>query len=102
MAEPMEIAFFQNFFVAAILALGAPWFLAVTDAGQTPNIVGAAILATSSLMLLSWAYARAAPQLLATPAYNGFLWARLFGWYLFGEPVAMPGWDERPVGEEGE
>ena len=80
MAEPMEIAFFQNFFVAAILALGAPWFLAVPDAGQTPNIVGAAILATSSLLLLSWAYARAETQILATTEYTGFLWAMLFGW----------------------
>ena len=90
MAEPMEIAFFQNFFVAAILALGAPWFLAVPDAGQTPNIVGAAILATSSLLLLSWAYARAETQILATTEYTGFLWAMLFGWYFFGEPVTLP------------
>src|SRR3546814_12434916 len=90
MAEPMEIAFFQNFFVAAILALGAPWFLAVPDAGQTPNIVGAAILATSSLLLLSWAYARAETQILPTPEYTGFLWAMLFGWYFHGQPVTPP------------
>src|SRR3546814_18681976 len=55
MAEPMEIAFFQNFFVAAILAFGAPWFLAVPDAGPTPNIVGAALLSTRSLLLFPWA-----------------------------------------------
>ena len=90
MAEPMEIAFFQNFFVAAILALGAPWFLAIPAAAQTPNIVGAAILATSSLLLLSWAYARAETQILATTEYTGFLWAMLFGWYFFGEPVTLP------------
>src|SRR3546814_15994346 len=41
MAEPLEIAFFQNFFVAAILALGAPWFLAFPAAGQTPPIARA-------------------------------------------------------------
>ena len=90
MAEPMEIAFFQNFFVAAILALGAPWFLDVPAAGQAPNIVGAAILATSSLLLLSWAYARAETQILATTEYTGFLWAMLFGWYFYGEPVTLP------------
>ena len=90
MAEPMEIAFFQNFFVAAILALGAPWFLAIPAAAQTPNIVGAAILATSSLLLLSWAYARAETQILATTEYTGFLWAMLFGWYFYGEPVTLP------------
>src|SRR3546814_18248736 len=69
MAEPMEIAFFQTFFVAAILALGAPWFLAVPDEGQTPKLVRAAIIATSSLLLLSWAYARAATHIPSTTAY---------------------------------
>lgn len=90
MAEPMEIAFFQNFFVAAILALGAPWFLVVPDAGHAPHILGAAILATTSLLLLSWAYARAETQILATTEYTGFLWAMLFGWYFYGEPVTLP------------
>ena len=90
MAEPMEIAFFQNFFVAAILALGAPWFLDVPAATQAPNIVGAAILATTSLLLLSWAYARAETQILATTEYTGFLWAMLFGWSFFEEPVTLP------------
>ncbi|SBV34196.1 conserved membrane protein of unknown function [uncultured Sphingopyxis sp.] len=90
MAEPMEIAFFQNFFVAAILALGAPWFLAVPAATQAPNIMGAALLATTSLLLLSWAYARAETQILATTEYTGFLWAMLFGWYFYGEPVTLP------------
>ena len=90
MAEPMEIAFFQNFFVAAILALGAPWFLDVPAATQAPNIVGAAILATTSLLLLSWAYARAETQILATTEYTGFLWAMLFGWFFFEEPVTLP------------
>ncbi|MEQ8309824.1 MAG: DMT family transporter [Sphingopyxis sp.] len=90
MAEPMEIAFFQNFFVAALLALGAPWFLAVPDAAQAPNIVGAAVLATTSLLLLSWAYARAETQILATTEYTGFLWAMLFGWYFFDEAVTLP------------
>jgi S-adenosylmethionine uptake transporter len=90
MAEPMEIAFFQNFFVAAILAVGAPWFLAVPGASQVPNIAGAAILATASLLLLSWAYARAETQILATTEYTGFLWAMLFGWYFYGEPVTLP------------
>src|SRR3546814_4438056 len=46
LAEPMEIAFFQNFFVAAILAVGPLWFLAVPAAGQPPNIRGAGLSAT--------------------------------------------------------
>ncbi|MDK2762184.1 MAG: DMT family transporter [Sphingopyxis sp.] len=90
MAEPLEIAFFQNFLVAAILAVGAPWFLAVPDAIYAPAILGAATLATLSLLLLSWAYARAETQILATTEYTGFLWAMLFGWVFFDEAVTWP------------
>ncbi|MFN4358955.1 DMT family transporter [Sphingopyxis alaskensis] len=90
MAEPLEIAFFQNAFVTAILAVGAPWFLAVPAASHAPHIAGAAALATASLLLLSWAYARAETQILATTEYTGFLWAMLFGWMFFDEAVTWP------------
>jgi drug/metabolite transporter (DMT)-like permease len=90
MAEPMEIAFFQNGFVALILALGAPWFLAVPGGDQALPIIGAAFLAVASLLLLSWAYARAEAQILATTEYTGFLWAMLFGWMFFDEAVTWP------------
>lgn len=90
MAEPMEIAFFQNGFVALILALGAPSFLAVPDSDQALPVVGAAFLAVASLLLLSWAYARAEAQILATTEYTGFLWAMLFGWMFFDEAVTWP------------
>lgn len=90
MAEPMEIAFFQNGFVALILALGAPWFLAVPGVDHAPHILGAAVLAVTSLLLLSWAYARAEAQILATTEYTGFLWAMLFGWMFFDEAVTLP------------
>lgn len=90
MAEPMEIAFFQNGFVALILALGAPWFLAVPGSEQATPLIGAAFLAVTSLLLLSWAYARAEAQILATTEYTGFLWAMLFGWMFFDEAVTWP------------
>jgi len=90
MAEPLEIAFFQNGFVALILALGAPWFLAVPSGEHAPHILGAAVLAVLSLLLLSWAYARAEAQILATTEYSGFLWAILFGWMFFNEAVRWP------------
>lgn len=90
MAEPMEIAFFQNGFVALILAAGAPWFLAVPGSEQAIPLVGAAFLAVTSLLLLSWAYARAEAQILATTEYTGFLWAMLFGWMFFDEAVTWP------------
>jgi drug/metabolite transporter (DMT)-like permease len=90
MAEPMEIAFFQNGFVALILAVGAPWFLAVPGGDQATPLIGAAVLAVTSLLLLSWAYARAEAQILATTEYTGFLWAMLFGWMFFDEAVTWP------------
>jgi S-adenosylmethionine uptake transporter len=90
MAGPMEIAFFQNLFVTLFLALGAPWFAVVPNAGHAPPILGAATLATISLLLLSWAYARAEAQILATTEYTGFLWAMTFGWIFYNEPVTWP------------
>lgn len=90
MAEPMEIAFYQNLFVTLFLGLGAPWFAVVPDGGDAPHILGAAVLATISLLLLSWAYARAEAQILATTEYTGFLWAMLFGWIFYAEPVTWP------------
>ena len=90
MAEPKEIVFFQNLFVTLILALGAPWFLAIPPANAVAPIAGATILAVISLLLLSWAYARAQAQILATTEYTGFLWAMIFGWIFYSEPVTPP------------
>ncbi len=53
-------------------------------------MLGAAALAVTSLLLLSWAYARAQAQILATTEYTGFLWAMLFGWMFFDEAVTWP------------
>lgn len=89
-AAPMEIAFYQNLFVTLILALAAPWWLAVPSASLAPNIVGAAAMASLSILLLSWAYARAETQILATTEYTGFLWAMLYGWIFYSEPVTLP------------
>jgi S-adenosylmethionine uptake transporter len=50
-------------------------------------MVAAAVLAGVSLMLLSWAYARAETQALVPIEYTGFIWAALFGWLWFAEPV---------------
>ena len=90
MAEPMEIAFYQNLFVTLFLGLGAPWFAVPPGSAHAPHIVGAAILATISLLLLSWAYARAEAQILATTEYTVCLWAMMFGWYFYAEPVTLP------------
>lgn len=90
LAGPIEIAFFQNLFVAATLSLVAPWFLNPMPLDKAPMLAGAALLATISLLLLSWAYARAQAQILIPVEYTGFVWAALFGWLFFAEPLTWP------------
>lgn len=88
-AEPLEITFFQSVIVTVVLALAAPLAgLTIPPAGQWPFILLAAALAITSLILLSWAYARAEANYLATTEYTSFLWASLFGWLVFGERLS--------------
>ena len=90
LAGPIEIAFFQNLFVAATLSLAAPWFLEPFSFSHAPMIGTAAVLAIISLLLLSWAYARAEAQILIPVEYTAFVWAAAFGWLFFSEPVTLP------------
>lgn len=87
-ASPTEIAFFQNLLVGSFLALAAPWLAVFPAANWWPHIGGAATLATISVFLLAWAYARAEAQHLVTVEYTAFLWAAVLGWIWFREPLA--------------
>ncbi len=90
-AGPIEIAFFQNLIVAVLLIVSWPVFggAALPPTGQWPFILLAAFLSTASLLLLSWAYARAEASYLAATEYTSFLWAMLFGWLVFRESVSL-------------
>src|SRR3990170_3887456 len=90
-ANPIEIAFFQNVIVAALLLAAWPVMggADLPPAGQIPFVLLAAFLSTASLLLLSWAYARAEASYLAATEYTSFLWAMLFGWLVFGETVSL-------------
>ena len=88
-AGPIEIVFFQSLLVSAVLALAAPWFLAPLPMVKLPMLTAASALAIVSLLLLSWAYARAEAQILIPVEYTGFIWAMLFGWMFFSEPVTL-------------
>lgn len=88
-AGPGEVAFWQSVIVAAVLAVAAPFLAHVPDARHVPWIVLAAVLATVSLMLLAWAYARGQASYLAPTEYTGFVWASLWGWAVFREPIAL-------------
>ncbi len=88
-AGPVEIAFFQSLIVTAILAAFIPLVgVELPAATHWPWLLLAASLAISSYLLLSWAYARAEANYLAATEYTSFLWAALFGWLVFREPLS--------------
>jgi S-adenosylmethionine uptake transporter len=86
-AKPLEIAFFQSAIVTLCFLLAAPFLAELPPAAELGAVFGGAALAFGSLMLLSWAYARAEAQYLAPVEYTAFIWAVLFGWMVFAEPV---------------
>lgn len=89
-ADPLEITFFQSAIVTVTMLFFAIPFvgLSVPPFGQWPFLVAAASLAVASMLLLSWAYARAEASYLAATEYTSFLWAVLFGWLFFDEIVS--------------
>lgn len=90
LAGPVEVAFFQNVIVSATLLAAWPLIggAALPSAEQWPMVLLAALLSTASLLLLTWAYARAEANYLSATEYTAFLWAALFGWLVFGEPLS--------------
>ena len=86
-ASPHEIAFFQTATVLACLLPFAPWWAASPAQALWLPIVAGAGFATVSLLLLSWAYARATAQVLVPSEYTGFIWLSLLGWWFFGEAL---------------
>jgi S-adenosylmethionine uptake transporter len=86
-ANPLEIAFFMSLIMSACFLVAAPLLAVVPTASEVPALAGAAMLAFVSLMLLSWAYARAEAQHLAPVEYTAFIWASIFGFIVFSEPV---------------
>lgn len=86
-AGPVEIAFFMSLIMSACFLLAAPALAVAPTTSQLPGLIGAACLAFVSLLLLSWAYARAEAQHLAPVEYTAFIWAAFFGFLVFAEPV---------------
>jgi S-adenosylmethionine uptake transporter len=87
LAGPVEIAFFMSALMSLGFLFAAPWLAVAPPPHHWPAIGAAALLAFVSLMLLSWAYARAEAQHLAPVEYSAFVWASLFGLAFFHEPV---------------
>ncbi|MBB6124407.1 DMT family transporter [Sphingobium subterraneum] len=89
-ARPVEISFFQSIIVLCTLLPAAPFLLQPAAPVDWIAIATAAILAISSQMCLSWAYARAQAQTLIPLEYSAFFWGALFGWLVFAEPLTLP------------
>jgi S-adenosylmethionine uptake transporter len=89
LAEPTEIAFFQNGTVVTVYLLFAPFWAVTPPLEQLPYLAGAAVLGILSLLMLSWAYARAEAKILIPVEYTAFIWAAIFGWLVFDESVTM-------------
>ena len=88
-ARPTEIACYQNVIMTCILALGAPFAVTLpADVVQWTAASAAGVLAVISLILLSIAYSKAEAQALVSVEYTAFIWAALFGWLFFAEPVS--------------
>lgn len=93
--SPQEIVLVQNLIIGFWMGLAMPF------AGGMPGdqvlsaplawglLALAAMLAIVSLLLLSFAYARAEAQALVPLEYSMFIWAALFGWLVFDETI---GW----------
>jgi len=88
-AGPLEVTFFFNLVALALYGMGAPWLATVPDGHHALAIVTAACTSSISIMLLAWAYARAEAQYLVSVEYTAFIWASLFGWLVFREPVLL-------------
>jgi S-adenosylmethionine uptake transporter len=90
LARPAEVSTFHQGVVLLVLAAFAPWFLHAPGLRETLLSAGSAVLSVVGAMTFAWAYARAETQALAPLEYSGFLWAGLFGWLFFREPVTAP------------
>ena len=90
LAPPREVAAFQAVFTGLFLGLLAPWLAQIPPQAVWLNLGGAALLATISLMLISWGYGRAETQVLLPLEYSAFIWAAITGWLMFGETLTLP------------
>jgi S-adenosylmethionine uptake transporter len=88
-ADPVEIAFFQNGTVVGVYALLAPFWAVVPSLELLPSLSAAAMLGLCSVLMVSWAYARAEAKILIPVEYSAFVWAAFFGWLVFAEEVTV-------------
>jgi len=89
-AGPLEIAFFQNLTVTALLLAALPVLgIPAWPTGYELRVAAAAAMSFGGILLFASAYARGPASLLAISEYSGLLWAAALGWLMFAEPIAQ-------------
>ena len=88
-SSPLEATTFHSGVACLVLLVFAPWFLAIPAPAIFGDIAMAAVLTLCGSLAITWAYARAEAQALVPMEYTGFLWAALFGWLFFREPIGL-------------
>lgn len=90
LAGPVEVATFHSGVGGVLLLIGAPFLATPIETEALPALIGAGVLTVGGAMAFAWGYARAEAQALVPIEYSGFLWASVFGWLFFREPVTLP------------
>jgi len=89
LAGPIEISFSQNLIVGSAFLLLAPFFAVIPDQQFLPYIGAGAILSIISALFIAWGYRRAEAKNLINLEYSAFIWAAIFGWLFFREPITL-------------
>ena len=89
-AGPLEIATFHSGVGGLVLLTLAPFAWETPVAAALPWLLIAGALTVAGSFAISFAYARAEANVLVPTEYSGFVWASLFGWLFFREPVTLP------------
>ena len=87
LAGPLEISFSQNRIVGSSFLLLAPFFAVLPDRASLPYIAAGAALSVISALFIAWGYRRAEAKYLINLEYSAFIWAAIFGWLFFREPI---------------
>jgi len=89
LAGPIEISFSQNLVVGTAFLLLAPFLAEFPDRQYLPYIGAGAILSIISAVFIAWGYRRAEAKYLINLEYSAFVWAAIFGWLFFREPLTL-------------
>ncbi|MCX9145993.1 DMT family transporter [Erythrobacter sp. WG] len=89
-AGPLEIATFHSGIGGVVLLTLAPVLWETPRAEALVPLMVAGALTVAGSLSIAWAYARAEASALVPTEYSGFVWAAIFGWAFFREPVTWP------------